>query len=191
MREGGTSPESHSFSPPDVNGTRGVGLVWAQTLGGVIGRDGTMPWHVPEDLAHFASLTRGHPVVMGRRTWDSIPPKYRPFQGRTNLVVTRRQDWEAEGAVVVHSLGDALAHAAAEPGGERTWLIGGGELFAQALELDTVDTAVVTLLDLELDGDTKAPALGPEWRPVWAEPAEDGWRESRSGIRYRITVFRR
>jgi dihydrofolate reductase len=191
MTRGSVSAESPRFSPQDANEGRGVGLVWAQTRGGVIGRDGTMPWHVPEDLAHFASLTRGHPVIMGRRTWDSIPPKYRPFHGRTNIVVSRREGWEAEGAVVVHSLGDALAHAAGAPGGERTWLIGGGELFEQALALPAVDTAVVTLLDLELDGDTKAPVLGTEWRPVEADPAEDGWNESRSGIRYRITVFRR
>ncbi|MCH6469259.1 dihydrofolate reductase [Sinomonas terrae] len=183
--------EPLDFSPLDANASPGVGLVWAQTLDGVIGRDGTMPWHVPEDLAHFSSLTKGHPVVMGRRTWESIPPKFRPFAGRTNIVVTRQKGWEAEGAVVVHSLGDGLAQAAAAPGGTRIWLIGGGQLFEQALALDGVDIAVVTLLDLEVDGDTKAPALGPEWRLVGADPAEDGWRESRSGIRYRITVFRR
>ncbi|MDQ4501773.1 dihydrofolate reductase [Sinomonas sp. ASV322] len=178
-------------TPADANLSEGVGLIWAQTHGGVIGRDGTMPWHVPEDMAHFASVTKGHPVVMGRKTWDSIPPRFRPFSERTNIVVTRRQGWEADGAVVVHSLDEALAAATSAPGGARTWLIGGGELFAQALPLDAVNTAVVTHLDLDLEGDAFAPKLGPEWALASAEPADGAWLESRTGIRYRIELYRR
>ncbi|MEA5453534.1 dihydrofolate reductase [Sinomonas sp. JGH33] len=179
------------MSPQAANQTEGVGLIWAQTHSGVIGRDGTMPWHVPEDMAHFASVTKGHPVVMGRKTWDSIPVRFRPFSDRTNIVVTRRQGWAAGGAVVVHSLEEALAAAASAPGGTRTWLIGGGELFGQALDLDAVNIAVVTYLDLELDGDAFAPKLGPEWVLASSEPVEGAWLASRTGVRYRIAVYRR
>ena len=185
------SVQPSGFSPQIANETAGVGLIWAQARGGVIGRDGTMPWHVPEDMAHFASVTKGHPVVMGRKTWDSIPAKYRPFSERTNIVVTRREGWEAEGAVVVHSLEEALASAAAAPGGHRTWLIGGGELFAEALANPTIDVAVVTFLDLDAEGDAFAPRLGPEWEPEWAKPADGSWLDSRAGVRYRVTAYRR
>jgi dihydrofolate reductase len=67
-----------------------IGLIWAQARGGVIGKDGTMPWHLPEDLAHFKRTTLSHPVIMGRKTWESLPPRFRPLPGRANLVVTRQ-----------------------------------------------------------------------------------------------------
>jgi dihydrofolate reductase len=167
-----------------------IGLIWAQTQeGGVIGRDGTMPWHVPEDMKHFASTTTGHPVVMGRRTWDSIPGRFRPFAGRTNIVVTRQPGWEAEGAVVVHSLDEALETARRSEGGERVWVIGGGEIFAEAMP--QADVAVVTILDLDVDGDTFAPQLGSEWRLASVQPDDGGWLTSRTEVPYRIVEFRR
>ena len=94
----------------------GVGLVWAQTSGGVIGKDGDMPWNLPEDLKHFNRLTMGHPVVMGRKTWLSFPDKFRPLPGRTNIVITRQKSWadtpEAEGAVeMVPGAKDAIDDA--------------------------------------------------------------------------------
>ncbi|WP_136610788.1 dihydrofolate reductase [Sinomonas albida] len=178
-------------TPQDANSTAGVGLIWAEAHGGVIGQAGTMPWHVPEDMRHFASVTKGHPVVMGRKTWESIPERYRPFSERTNIVVTRQQGWEADGAVVVHALEDALAEARRAPGGLRTWLIGGGELFAQALALGDANVAVVTFLDLDVDGDAFAPALGDEWTTAWTEPADGAWLESSSGVRYRMAVYAR
>src|SRR4051794_21906836 len=73
--------------------TSGLGLVWAQTTAGVIGKDGDMPWHLPEDMSHFSRLTSGHPVIMGRKTWLSFPDKYRPLPGRTNIVVTTQEGW--------------------------------------------------------------------------------------------------
>lgn len=167
-----------------------IGLIWAQTqAGGVIGKGGTMPWHVPEDMKHFAVTTTGHPVVMGRRTWDSIPERFRPFSGRTNIVVTHQPGWAADGAVVVHSVKDALATAADSPGAELVWVIGGGELFAEAMPL--ADVAVVTILDLDVDGDTFAPALGSEWRLGAVQPDDGGWLTSRTGVPYRIVEFRR
>src|SRR6186997_2452356 len=86
----------------------GLGVVWAQTSTGVIGRDGGMPWRLPEDMRHFTRLTTGHPVIMGRKTWESFPDQYRPLPGRTNIVITRQEGWGetpiAKGAVAVKSL---------------------------------------------------------------------------------------
>ena len=86
-----------------------VRLVWAQGHDGAIGRDNTIPWHVPEDMARFKELTIGYPVIMGRKTWDSLPPRFRPLPGRLNVVITRQPHWLAEGAQVAHSLQEALA----------------------------------------------------------------------------------
>ncbi len=83
------------------------GLIWAQAHDRVIGKDGVMPWHLREDLAHFKRVTLNHPVIMGRRTWDSIPAPYRPLPG-FNVVITRQLDWQAEGAHRASSLGEAL-----------------------------------------------------------------------------------
>ncbi|GAA1351299.1 dihydrofolate reductase [Falsarthrobacter nasiphocae] len=165
-----------------------LGLIWAQARKGVIGNEGGMPWRVPEDMRHFVEQTTGHPVIMGRRTWESIPARYRPFADRTNIVITRTAGFEADGAVVVGSLEEALEEASRAPGAELTWVVGGGQVYAEALP--RADLAVVTELDLDTEGDTVAPELGPEWRAVSAEPAE-GWHESTSGIPYRILTHER
>lgn len=162
-----------------------IGLVWAEAHGGVIGAGGGMPWHVPEDLAHFKAVTLGAPVIMGRKTWDSLPERFRPLPGRENLVVTRQPDWAADGARRAGSLDDALALASGAGGTDRIWVIGGGELFRIALP--RADRVEVTLLDLAVDGDAFAPALDDAWRLTAADPA-DGWHTSRSGIRYRFTT---
>src|SRR5512135_1460265 len=92
-----------------------VGLVWAQSTSGVIGRGGDIPWRVPEDLARFKQLTMGHPVVMGRRTWESLPPRVRPLPGRRNVVLSRQAGFTADGADVLDSLEPALT-------GPDTWI---------------------------------------------------------------------
>lgn len=161
-----------------------IGLVWAEAAGGVIGADGGMPWHVPEDLAHFKALTLGAPVIMGRRTWDALPGRFRPLPGRTNVVVTRQGAWRAEGATRAGSLDEALALTAGAP---RVWVLGGGELFRSAI--DRADRLEVTLLDLEVEGDTVAPDLDG-WRAVASDP-ETGWHTSASGIRYRFVRWER
>lgn len=98
-----------------VKQSRGrIGLIWAEAEDGVIGKDGVMPWHIPEDLAHFKRITLGAPVVMGRKTWDSLPVRFRPLAGRRNIVVTRQQQWSVEGVDAVHSVGEALELAAGE-----------------------------------------------------------------------------
>ena len=106
---GESSPRALSVS--DAVGSRPViGMIWAQTEDGVIGRDGGIPWQVPEDMAHFKATTTGHPVIMGRRTWESFPPAFRPLPDRTNIVISS-SGVDLPGAVVVDSL-DAAFHAA-------------------------------------------------------------------------------
>ncbi|BCW64042.1 dihydrofolate reductase [Paenarthrobacter sp. MSM-2-10-13] len=170
----------------------GIGLVWAQTKAGVIGKDGSMPWHLPEDLKHFSQLTTGHPVIMGRKTWLSFPEKYRPLPGRTNIVVTRNEKWastpEAEGAVVVSSLDAALLESQFAPGGQKVWIIGGGEIFEQSMGI--ANLAVITIIDADLEGDTFAPELGDDWAFDAVAPS-DGWLTSKNGTNYRFTTWRR
>lgn len=157
-----------------------TGLIWAQAHRGVIGRDNTIPWRIPEDMAYFKDVTTGHPVIMGRRTWDSLPPRFRPLAGRRNIVVTRDRDWSADGVEVTHSVDEALALAG--PG--ETWVIGGGEIYAAALP--RADRVAVTEVDLDVEGDAYAPALGPEWH---AERTGD-WRiSSRDGTRFRFVTY--
>ncbi|MEO6626130.1 MAG: dihydrofolate reductase [Burkholderiaceae bacterium] len=136
-----------------------VNLIYARARNGVIGHEGGMPWHLPEDLAHFKRLTDGCPVVMGRKTWESLPLKFRPLPGRTNIVVTRQADWQGPGATPAGSLDVALdlcRHA------EEVWVIGGAQIYAQALPL--AERAVVTELELDAQGDAFAPELGSHWR---------------------------
>ncbi|MDO9396240.1 MAG: dihydrofolate reductase, partial [Herbiconiux sp.] len=125
-----------------------VGLVWAEARGGVIGDGGGIPWHLPEDLKHFRTLTSGATVVMGRKTWDSLPERFRPLPGRTNVVVTRQEGWSADGAVAVHSLAEALDRA--ETAGEDVWVIGGGEIYSQAMA--RAERLEITEVDLDLAG---------------------------------------
>ena len=141
-----------------------IGLIWAQARNRVIGKNGVMPWHLPEDLAHFKRVTLNHPVIMGRKTWDSIPPKFRPLPGRTNIVVTRQADWHEKGAQCSSSLREALQHCETS---NQVWVIGGAQIYAQALPL--ADELVVTEIDAAFDGDAHAPAIGPDWREVARE----------------------
>ena len=141
-----------------------IGLIYARAANGVIGKDGAMPWHLPEDLAHFKRLTQGWPVVMGRKTWDSLPPRFRPLPGRVNIVITRQPDWQADGAQTAASLESALAQCEAF---EQAWVIGGAQIYAQTLPL--ADRVEVTEIDRDFDGDAFAPALAPAWRETARE----------------------
>ena len=163
-----------------------IGLIWAQARGGVIGAGGTMPWHLPEDLKHFSRTTAGAPVVMGRRTWQSFPPKYRPLPGRTNIVITRDDDFAEEGAVRARGLDEALELASAAPGGaEIIWVIGGGAVYREAI--DRASLLVVTEIDLEVEGDTTAPEI-PAGFTADGDPQ---WQQSASGLRHRVLRFTR
>jgi dihydrofolate reductase len=171
-----------------------VGLIWAEARDGEIGLDGVMPWHVPEDLAHFKAVTLGGAVVMGRKTWDSIPERFRPFVGRENIVVTRQADWSADGAHVAHSVADAVALAARLTPGERVWVTGGAEIYRAALstasETFLVDRLEVTEIDAEFAGDTHAPAIDATWHVETTDPASD-WHLSRTGLPYRFVRYAR
>lgn len=157
-----------------------VGLIWAQSTSGIIGRAGGIPWALPEDQARFKQLTLGHTVVMGRLTWESLPAKVRPLPGRRNVVVTRNRDYEATGADVVDSVDDAVRD-------EQTWVIGGGEIYVLALPLAT--RCEVTEVAIELprqDADTVAPVLDESWGCF-----ESDWQTSKSGLRYRYLSYHR
>jgi dihydrofolate reductase len=133
-----------------------LALIAAVARNGVIGRDGAMPWRLPQDLRRFRELTLGHTVVMGRRTWESLAPKFRPLPGRRNIVVSRDPHYRAEGATLASSLADALA-LARQQAGQRVFVIGGAQLYAQALPL--ADTLELTELHADVAGDT----LFPRW----------------------------
>ena len=145
---------------PRTAQAEGLCLVVAHTVPGrVIGLDGTMPWHEPEDLKHFRAVTTGHAIIMGRKTWDSIG---RPLPKRRNLVVSRQADLRLEGAEVFPSLEAALAAAwTTDP---EPCVIGGGELYRQALPRAT--RAWITEIHRDLRGDTFFPDLGPGWVEV-------------------------
>lgn len=159
-----------------------IGMIWAQARGGVIGAGGGMPWHVPEDMAHFKEITMGAPVVMGRRTWESFPERFRPLPGRRNIVVTRNDAWAADGAQRAATI-DAALEAASDA--DWTWVIGGGQVYREALP--RADRLEVTELDLEVDGDTTAPDIAG-WTVAASDPAE-GWHTSRTGVRYRFVRY--
>lgn len=159
----------------------GLGMIWAWARGGVIGADGSMPWRLPEDLAHFKATTTGSPVIMGRVTWDSLPARNRPLPGRRNIVVTRDGSWRAEGAEVAQSPSAALELV----GDESAWVMGGAQIYAALLP--SADHLEVTEIDADFDGDTHLPPLGPEW-----SPAPGPWlRSGRGGLRYRFVSYRR
>ncbi|MET4431422.1 MULTISPECIES: dihydrofolate reductase [unclassified Mycolicibacterium] len=157
-----------------------LGLIWAQSTSGIIGRDNGIPWRLPEDQARFKELTLGHTVVMGRLTWESLPAKVRPLPGRRNVVVTRQADYVADGATVVADLDDALTD-------EQTWVIGGAQIYALALPLAA--RCDVTEVDADLpreDGDAMAPVLDEQWVGTQGD-----WLTSASGVRYRFCSYSR
>lgn len=166
---------------PESTAPASLHLIYARAANGVIGKDNRLPWHLPEDLAHFKRTTLGCPVIMGRKTWDSLPPKFRPLPGRLNIVVTRDPGFVAEGASVAHSL-----EAARElcPAGGTAWVIGGAQIYAQALPL--ASEVVVTEIARDFEGDAFAPVLGGEWREVARED-----HVGASGLPFAFVTYRR
>ncbi len=157
-----------------------LGLIWAQSTSGVIGRSGGIPWQLPEDLTHFKALTMGHTVVMGRHTWESLPAKFRPLPGRRNVVLTHQTGFMARGATVVRSLDEALT----DPD---TWVVGGEQIYT--LAMPRASRCEVTEVDIDLprdDGDVVAPLLDETWTGTTGE-----WETSRTGLRYRFHTYLR
>ena len=137
-----------------------IALIYARAANGVIGHNGTMPWHLPEDLAHFKQLTQGHPVIMGRKTWDSLPARFRPLPGRANIVITRQDNWHEIGTQRASSMRESLLFAE-QTGSTTAWIMGGAQIYAQALPLAT--RIEMTEIAQDFAGDAHAPTLGPEW----------------------------
>jgi len=145
-----------------------VNLIFARSANGVIGRHGALPWHLPEDMAYFKRMTSGCPVIMGRKTWDSIPLKFRPLPGRTNLVVTRQVLWHENGAQPSPSMREALLFCERmSPVPPEVWVIGGEQIYAEALPL--ARRAVITEIAQPFEGDAFAPVFGPEWQETSRE----------------------
>ena len=162
-----------------MSNTRTLSLIAAVARNGAIGKDNTLLWRLPEDLKFFKRTTLGCPVIMGRKTWDSIG---RPLPGRRNIVVTRNHAWRAEGAEVFHGLEEALAATADVP---KAFVIGGAELYAQALPL--ADELVLTEVDADFDGD----AFFPNWdRHAFRELSRES-HVSDAGWAYHFVVRQR
>lgn len=160
-----------------------LALIAAVARNGVIGSDNALPWHLPEDLKHFKALTSGHAVIMGRKTWESLPEKFRPLPGRHNIVVSRDTDYHAAGASVVHSIDEAVMVAAS--GDTLSFVIGGAELYRQALPL-------ATRLELtEIAADFAGDAHFPEFdRAVWREVTRQDGRAA-AGFDYAFVSYER
>lgn len=159
-----------------------INLIWAQSVEGVIGLNGGLPWRLPEDLAHFRNATHGGVVIMGRRTWESLPAGSRPLRDRRNIVLTKDRAWRARGAEIASSVDEALALASGAPD---AWIVGGGAVYEQFLHV--AHRAVVTTVRLAIPGDTYAPALGADWKVA----SSTGWLTSRAGLEYQIARWDR
>ncbi|MDP1652138.1 MAG: dihydrofolate reductase [Rhodocyclaceae bacterium] len=159
----------------------GLTLIAAVAKNGVIGDSNALPWHLPEDLKHFKQLTSGHAVIMGRKTWESLPLRFRPLPGRLNIVLTRDPSCVAAGATVVHTLQEALKVGA----GGTAFIIGGAELYAHALPL--TERLELTEIDAEFFGD----AFFPDYdRAQWREVKRETGRTD-AGLGYAFVTYER
>jgi dihydrofolate reductase len=158
-----------------------VCMIFARAANGVIGNNNALPWHLPEDMAHFKRLTSGWPVIMGRKTWDSLPPRFRPLPGRANIVVTRQSDWAETGAQLAFSVTDAIAQCG---DAEQVWVIGGAQIYAQAEPL--AQRIEVTEIAQDYEGDAFAPQLGPDWR----ESAREDLVSSK-GLKFSFVTYKK
>ncbi|MEU4241403.1 dihydrofolate reductase [Actinoplanes sp. NPDC026619] len=148
-----------------------VHMIWAEARDRVIGAGGGIPWQLPGEQAMFKQRTMGATVVMGRATWDSLPERVRPLPGRRNVVLTRDPQWTAPGADVAHAV-----HAVDLSG--EVWVMGGAAVYEAFLPVAT--HILRTRIDLEVAGDTRAPALGDSW----VVTSESGWQTASNGLRY-------
>ena len=157
-------------------------LIYARARNGTIGKAGQMPWHLPEDLAHFKRVTLGQPVIMGRKTWDSLPERFRPLPGRLNIVVTRQLSWQAQGALRANAIDDAMRLCGDAPD---AWIMGGADIYRQAEPL--ASSALVTEIDADFEGDAFAPTLGSGWLEMHRESHTSNSGLGFSFVRYQHT----
>jgi dihydrofolate reductase len=156
-------------------------LIAAVARNGVIGLNNTLPWRLAADLKHFKALTLGHTVIMGRKTWESLPGRFRPLPGRRNVVVTRNGSYHAEGATVATSLPAAISAG----GSDETFVIGGAELYAAALPL--ADRLQLTEIEASFEGDTYFPSIDQShWRQSARETHHDD-----AGLDYAFVTYQR
>ncbi len=143
-----------------------INLIWAQAKNRVIGYHGSMPWHLPEDLAHFRKVTENNPVIMGRKTWESLPPRFRPLPNRRNIVLTRQPNWgeqyERTEVIKANSIESSITPQIVGPGVKDVWVIGGGQIYKQFMQ--RASRIEITEIHAEFQGDTQAPELGNEWK---------------------------
>lgn len=158
-----------------------INMIFARAANGVIGHNNRLPWHLPEDMAHFKRLTQGWPVIMGRKTWDSLPPKFRPLPGRTNIVVTRQQGWHENGAEPAASLTEALKLCGQS---EEVWVMGGAQIYAQAEPL--AHRIEVTEIAQDFEGDAFAPTLGADWIEIAREA-----HVSTNGLKFSFITYKK
>jgi dihydrofolate reductase len=157
-----------------------INIIFAQAHGGVIGHNNTIPWHVPEDFVHFKNHTLGKPVIMGRKTWDSLPSKSRPLPKRRNIVISRQKDLNLVGAEVASDLDSAIQLCTNEP---EVWVIGGAQILSMALSI--AQKVVMTKIDATVDGDTFAPVLDEKWQLIHEENGQ-----SVNGVKYSFLVYK-
>ncbi len=162
-----------------------LALIAATAHGRVIGIDNRMPWHLPEDMKFFRETTRAKPVIMGRRTWDSLPDNVRPLPGRTNIVLSRNPSFEAEGATVASSLDEALKFAVST-GAEIAFVIGGAELYRQTLP--RADKLILT----EIAGTFEGDAFFPEFdKRDWQETKREEGYSPTAQLKFAFVTYER
>lgn len=159
-----------------------LSLIAALASNRAIGKDNALLWHLPEDLRHFRETTRGKPVIMGRKTWESLPEPFRPLPGRHNIVVSRDPAYQANGATLAGSLADAVRQAL---DADEVFIIGGAQLYREALPL--ADRLYLTEIAQDFDGDVFFPDFSPhDWQEISRQPGE-----ASSGLRFAFVVYQR
>ena len=162
-----------------------ISLIAALASNRAIGKNNALLWQLPEDLRHFRETTRGKPVIMGRKTWESLPEPFRPLPGRHNIVVSRDPAYQANGATLAASLDDAVRQAAAQTRAEEVFVIGGAELYRQALPL--ADRLYLTEIEQDFDGDVFFPDFSPQdWEEISRQPGR-----GTSGPQFSFVVYQR
>jgi dihydrofolate reductase len=162
-----------------------ISLIAALASNRVIGKDNALLWQLPEDLRYFRETTRGKPVIMGRKTWESLPESFRPLPGRHNIVVSRDPAYPTHGATLAASLADAVRQAAAKANADEAFVIGGAQLYREALPI--ADRLYLTEIEQDFDGDVFFPDVSPR---DWQEISRQSGQAS-SGLRFAFVVYRR
>ncbi len=159
-----------------------LSLIAAVARNRVIGKDNQLLWHLPDDMRHFRETTRGKPVIMGRKTWESLPEKFRPLPGRLNIVVSRNPVYPAPGATLAGSLQEAAEKAG---NAQEVFVIGGAELYRQALPL--ADRLYLTEIAADFEGDATFPETSSEdWQEILRSPPA-----RHDGLDYAFVVYKR